>query len=56
MNVEFVGESERHEHYRVGSYMFELSIHSEPEELREISATFSAWAAFVNDVAEIHAQ
>ena len=57
MNVEFVEESEWHEHYCVGgSHMFELNIHSEPEELKRIAAVFSAWSKFVNEVAEIHAQ
>lgn len=56
MSVDFVGESESHEHYCVnGSHMFDLNIHDEPEQLIKTAEVFEAWAKFVREVAEIHA-
>ena len=55
MAVDFVEETETHELYCVdGSHMFELDVHAEPHQMREVAGIFSQWAKFMEDVAKIH--
>ena len=57
MAVDFMGESESHEHYCVnGSYMFDLNVHDTPEQMLQIARVHEEWAKFMREVAGIHAQ